>query len=191
MLLAYNTSYCSLCENNFFKSGGFYKSRLGVHHTSNLLAAGVLGDSLGALRHGVLGEFSRKEKSHSCLDLATGDGGLLVVVSKAGRFNGNPLEDVIDERIHDAHGLARDTSIRVDLFQHLVDVDGVGLLPGLPPFLGIAAGHLGLSPSFLLSFLACNLLSRHDSCFALCRNKCCSIATLFIPNWVGSLRTAQ
>ena len=148
------------------KSGGFYKSRLGCTLASNLLAAGVLGDSLGALRHGMLGKFSRQEKPHSSLDFPAGDGGFLVVVSKAGRFNSDPFEDVIDERVHDAHGLAGDSSVRVDLLQHLVDVDGVGLLPGFPSLLGIAAGHFGLSASLLLSFLACShLLSGHDSCF--------------------------
>jgi len=130
---------------------------------SNLLAAGVLGDSLGALRYSVLGEFSWEEKPYSSLDLPASDGRLLVVVSKAGSFNGNPLENVVHERIHDAHRLAGDASVRVNLLQHLVDVDGVGLLPALPSLFVITAGHLGFSTSLLLSFLACShLLSGHD-----------------------------
>ena len=41
---------------------------------SPLLRAGVLGDSLGAFRHGVLGQLARKEKAHSSLDLTGSDG---------------------------------------------------------------------------------------------------------------------
>ena len=43
--------------------------------TSNdLLGAGVLGDGLGALRHGVLGQLTRKQETDSCLDFSGGDG---------------------------------------------------------------------------------------------------------------------
>ena len=51
-----------------------------------LLGAGVLGDSLGALRDGVLGELTREEEPDSSLHFTGGDHGSLVVVSKtAGR----------------------------------------------------------------------------------------------------------
>ena len=50
------------------------------------------------------------------------------MVGELGGFVGDALEDVVDERVHDAHGLARDASVGVDLLQHLVDVDGVCLL---------------------------------------------------------------
>ena len=43
-------------------------------------------------------------------------------MGKAGSFSGDALEDVVDEQFHDAHGFAGDTSIRVNLLQHLVDV---------------------------------------------------------------------
>ena len=58
-------------------------------------------------------------------------------MGKAGSFGGDALEDVVDERVHDAHGFAGDTSVRVNLLQHLVDVDSVAFL--------------SLSPSLLLS----------------------------------------
>lgn len=145
----------------------FIKAVLGVHQSSNLLAAGVLGDSLGAFRHCMLGEFSWKKKPYSSLDLPAGDGGLLVVVSKARGLDCDPLEDVIHERVHDAHGLAGDSSVRVNLLQHLVDVDGVGFLPALLPLFAVGGGHLGLSAGLLLSFLgSADLLSGHDSFFS-------------------------
>ena len=54
----------------------------------------------------------------------------LVVVSQTRRFGSNTLEDVVHKRVHDAHGLAGDASIGVDLFQDLVDVDRVAFLAG-------------------------------------------------------------
>ena len=71
----------------------FGNSRSGHH----LLGAGVLGDGLGALRDGVLGELTREEEPDSGLDLARGDGGPLVVVSQTGGLGGDPLKQVVDE----------------------------------------------------------------------------------------------
>ena len=39
----------------------------------HLLGGGVLGDSFGALRDSVLGQFTREEKPDSCLKLPRGD----------------------------------------------------------------------------------------------------------------------
>ena len=62
---------------------------------------GELGDSLGALRDSVLGELTREEKSDCSLDLSGGKGGLLGVAGKAGGFQSDSLEDVVDERVQD------------------------------------------------------------------------------------------
>ena len=97
--------------------------------TSSLLGAGVLGDGLGTFRDGVLGQFTGEEEPDSGLDLPGGDGGPLVVVGQTGSLGGDTFEDIVDEGIHDAHGLGRDSGVRVNLFQHLVDVNGVRLLP--------------------------------------------------------------
>ena len=72
---------------------------------AHLLGRGVLGDGLGALRDGVLGQFTRKEEADCCLDLPGGDGGSLVVVSQTRGFSSNAFKDVIHERVHDGHGL--------------------------------------------------------------------------------------
>lgn len=103
----------------------------------------VLGHSLGSFRDGVLGEFSGKDKADGGLDLAGGDGGAFVVAGELGGFTGNPLEDVVDERVHDGHGLVGDTSVGVDLLEDLVDVGRVGFLSGL--LLGFAVLVLLLS----------------------------------------------
>ena len=117
---------------------------LGVH---SLFGGGVLGDGLGALRDGVLGELSGKEESNGGLDLAARDGGALVVVGETGRLSRDPLEDVVHEGVHDGHGFGGDSSVGVDLLQDFVDVDGEGFLPLLPSLFLVAGsdGFLGLS----------------------------------------------
>ena len=96
---------------------------------ASLLGGGVLGDSLGSFRDSVFGKFSRKEKTDSSLDFPRGDGRPLVVVGEPGSFARNPFEDVIHKGVHDGHGFGRNSSVRVDLFQDLVDVNGIGFLP--------------------------------------------------------------
>ena len=59
----------------------------------------------------------------------------------------NTLEDIVDERIHDAHSLAGDTSVGMDLLQDLVDVDGVTLTSLLPAT--SLAGWLATLAAFL------------------------------------------
>ena len=126
--------------------------RAGVYQQAgvgDLLGAGVLGDSLGSLRDSVLGELTRQQEPHRGLDLTGGDGGPLVVVSQTAGLGGDPLEQVVDERVHDGHGLGGDASVRVNLLQHLVDVDGIGFLSLLLLFL-VAGGAGGLGLAGLL-----------------------------------------
>ena len=75
-------------------------------HASSLLAACVLGDGLGALADSMLGKFTGKEKPDGGLDFPRSDRCLLVVVGETRGFLSNPFEDVVDKRVHDAHGLA-------------------------------------------------------------------------------------
>ena len=121
-----------------------------VECSCRLLGAGVLGDSLGSLRYGVLGQLTGEEEPDSGLDLPGGDGGPLVVVGKLAGLSSDPCEQVVDKRVHDAHGLGGDTSVWVHLLQDLVDVDGIGFLPFLAPLLLIALDDSfgGLASSF-------------------------------------------
>ena len=121
-----------------------------------LLGAGVLGDGLGALRHGVLGQLTGEEETDGGLNLPAGDGRATVVVGQTRGLGGDALEDVVHERVHDGHGLAGDTSVGVDLLQHLVDVDGIALLP--PPLaLLVASAHGFRLAGCLLGSLGCGL----------------------------------
>lgn len=71
----------------------------------------------------MLGEFSWEEESDGGLDLSGGESVLLVVSYELGGFQSDLLEDVVDEGVHDAHGLLGDSGFWVDLLQHSVDVD--------------------------------------------------------------------
>jgi hypothetical protein len=55
---------------------------------------GVLGDGLGTLRDGVLGQLTGEDEADGGLDLSGRDGGLLVVGGELGGLGGNALEDV-------------------------------------------------------------------------------------------------
>lgn len=109
----------------------------------------------------MLRELSGEDEADRGLDLARRDGRLLVVrselrglagcerrrrVSKPCSYEGegngltNPLENVVDERVEDEHGLVRDTRVGVDLLQDLVDVRRVGLLADTLLLLLVALG---------------------------------------------------
>lgn len=104
----------------------------------------------------MLRQFTRQEETDGCLNFPTGDGASLVVVCETGRFGGDAFEDVVDEGIHDGHGLAGNSSVGVDLLQNFVDVDGERFLPSLLPLLLVSSPHgfLGLA-GLLNGFTAC------------------------------------
>ena len=109
----------------------------------------------------MLGELTREHKTNRSLDFARGDGRLLVVARESGRFLSELLEDVVDEAVHDPHGLARNTDVRVYLLQHLEDIDLVGLHALLRPLLLLLAGGCVLRDLLLgFCFLRRSLLRR-------------------------------
>ena len=88
----------------------------------------------------MLGKLTGQEEPDSGLDLPGGDGGPLVVVGELAGLSGDPLEQVVDKRVHDAHGLGGDTGVGVHLLEDLVDVDGIGFLPLLVLLLLVSLG---------------------------------------------------
>ena len=75
----------------------------------------------------MLSKLAGKHQSYCSLDLLRSDHRLLVVASQPRCLLGQLLEAVIDEAVHYPHGLAGDPDVRVNLLQHLEDVDLVGL----------------------------------------------------------------
>jgi hypothetical protein len=129
---------------------------------ATLLRARVLRHCLRAFADGVLRQLARKEQSDGRLDFAARDGRAAVVVGQTRCLRSDTLEDVVDKAVHDRHRLAADTGVRVDLFQHLVDVDSIAL-PS-PAFLFLVTRANGLSfASGLLRSLA-RWLRRHVGC---------------------------
>ena len=52
----------------------------------------------------MFGQFTGEEEPDGSLDFPGGDGGPLIVVGQFGSLGSNTLEEIIDERVHDAHG---------------------------------------------------------------------------------------
>ena len=101
-----------------------------------------------------------EEQPNGSLNFPGGDGGPLIVVGQTGSFTSDSLKDIVHERVHDRHSLGGNTSVGVDLLQHLVDVDSVGLTPLLPLFLISLGDRLLSLTGFFGSFSRC--LGRHD-----------------------------
>jgi hypothetical protein len=85
--------------------------------------SGELGDGLGSFRDGVLGQLTGEDEFDGSLNFAGAHGVSTVVADQAGGFDGESVERVGNEGVHDGHGLLGDSGFGVDLLQHLVDVD--------------------------------------------------------------------
>jgi len=123
------------------------------------LSAGELGDGLGALGHGVLGQLAGQHQAHRGLNLAAGHGRLLVVARQTGGLRADLVEDVVHEGVKDGDGLGADAGVGVHLLQHLVDVQLVALhLGGLLLLLAVGPGlgGGGLLGGSLLCCLGCH-----------------------------------
>ncbi|KAJ0062205.1 hypothetical protein NL108_017948 [Boleophthalmus pectinirostris] len=136
--------------NDIFERIGSEASRLAHYNKRSTITSREIQTAL-----------SGQQEAHGGLNLPGSDGGALVVVRQAGGLTANPLENVVDEGIHNAHGLGGDTGVGVYLLEHLVHVDGVALLPGLSLLLAAFAG--GLGHGFLGALLRrCLCWIRHD-----------------------------
>ena len=87
----------------------------------------VLGDGLGSLRDGMPGELSWEDELDGRLDFPGRQGPPLVESDELGALSGDSVEGVVDEGVHDVHGLLGDADVGVHLLEDLVDVDGEGL----------------------------------------------------------------
>ena len=74
----------------------------------------------------MLSELTWEEESDGGLDLTGGESVLLVISDESSTLSGDLLENIVDERVHDAHGSLGDSSLWVHLLENSVDVDGEG-----------------------------------------------------------------
>ena len=90
----------------------------------------------------MLGELTWEEEADSGLDLTGGESLGLVVASELATLLRDLGLNVVDERVHDGHGLLGDAGVRVDLLEHLEDVGVVRLSGLLATLLGGLLGAL-------------------------------------------------
>ena len=67
------------------------------------LSAGELGDGLGTLRDGMLGELSWENQSDGGLDLSGTEYSLVVVSNKATSLRSDSLEGIVNQRVQDGN----------------------------------------------------------------------------------------
>ena len=75
----------------------------------------------------MFGELTGEEELHGRLDLAAGERSFSIVSNQFAGLSGQSVEGVVDEGVHDVHGLLADSDFGVDLLQNLVDVEREGL----------------------------------------------------------------
>ncbi len=93
------------------------------------------------------GEFSGQDQLDGRLDFPGGQGSPLVEPDQLGALGGHSVEGVVDEGVHDVHGLLGDADVGVHLLEDLVDVDGEGLDSSSSGFL-VSGSWLGSSLFF-------------------------------------------
>ena len=113
----------------------------------------------------MLGELTREEETYGGLDLTRGECMLLVVVNKARALSGDLLEDIVDERVHDAHGTLGDAGLGVDLLEDAVDVDVESL--DSPLLVGLLDRMDGGARSSISGSFAGGFLGHFDVYFVL------------------------
>lgn len=105
----------------------------------------------------MLRQLAGQQESHGSLHLPGGDRRSLVVVGETRGFRGDTLEDIVHERVHDRHRLAGDTGVGMHLLEHLVDVNGVTLLPLVLLLFLVGFGDVLLGLAGLLGSLTARL----------------------------------
>lgn len=112
----------------------------------------------------MLRQLSREHESHGGLNLTRRKSLLLVVSDQLNGLLSDSVKDIVNEGVHDTHGLLADSSVGVNLLQHLEDVDAE-VLSSLSAS-GSLLKHMHVRKSILLYtyvttvwVLSCGLLS--------------------------------
>ena len=116
--------------------------------------SGEFGNSLGSFTDGVFAQFSRQDQFDGALNFPTAQSVFLVISDEFGGLNGDSVETVVDEGVHDSHGFLGNSGFRVHLLQHLVNVDSIRFNTSFASFLLVSlfgddfGGHFGLRGGF-------------------------------------------
>ena len=105
----------------------------------------------------MLRKFSREQESDRRLDFTRRDRLPLVLVSKTRCLASDSFEDVVDERVHDAHRSAGNTNVGMNLFENSVDEASIALLSRSLPFHDLGPSFATFA-AFLRTFLGRTLL---------------------------------
>ena len=138
-----------------------------MHEQGSLFGARVFCDGFCSLRNGVFRQFTWQQESHRRLNFSARDCRSTIVNGQSRRLGCDSLEDVVDERVHDAHGFRGDASVWVNLLQHFVNVHGIGLLPLLSAF-AFAFYAFRWLDCFLCSPCLCSKYVRLEDCIVNC-----------------------
>ena len=96
------------------------------------------------------GELSGEDELDGRLDFPGGKSSSLVEADELGSISGNAVEGVVDEGVHDVHGLLGNSDVGVHLLEDLVDVDGEGL-DSSSSGLAVSSGSGGFCLSWFLA----------------------------------------
>merc|ERR1711934_1089120 len=92
----------------------------------------VFGDGLSSFGNSVFGQLTRKEEATGRLNFSYSDPRSfclsLRMVSQLGGLANNPLENVVQERIHRRNSLRRDPDVRMDLTKNYAHVGSVFMI---------------------------------------------------------------
>jgi hypothetical protein len=87
----------------------------------------VFGDCFSSFGDSVSCQLSGQNEFNGGLDFPRREGSSFIESNELGSFSGDSVEGVMDEGVHDVHGLFGDSDVGVHLLEDLVDVDGEGL----------------------------------------------------------------
>ena len=87
----------------------------------------VFGDCLSTFRDCMPGELSREDKLDGRLNFSRRKSSSLVESDELGSLSGNSVKGIMNEGVHNVHGLLGNPNVRVHLLEHFVYIDGEGL----------------------------------------------------------------
>ncbi len=99
-------------------------------------------------------QFSWEDQFDGALYFPAAQSVFLVISDQLAGFDGDPVETVVDERVHDSHGFLGDSGFGVNLFQDLVDVHSIRFNSSFASFLLVGLfgdnfrGNFGLRGGF-------------------------------------------